>query len=113
MNETEQADLRAQIETRLADLLHSDVLGHAGRAVVELDQQSLGRLSRMDALQNQAMARAQQARRDWETKRLHAALDRINAGDFGTCDACGEDIALGRLKLDPASTLCINCAQGG
>lgn len=113
MNETELTALRAQIENRLAEISQSDALGKDGQAVVALDQQSVGRLSRMDALQNQAMAKAQQSRRSGEAQRLQTALVRMETGDYGVCDDCGEEIAIGRLRLDPAAMLCISCARGG
>lgn len=112
MNEAEIRDFRALIETRLAELDEEDVLGAAGKATVELDQQSVGRLSRMDALQNQTMARATDARRARERARLSAALARMDEGEFGYCEDCGEEIVLGRLKLDPAATRCVECARG-
>jgi DnaK suppressor protein len=112
MNETEQARMRARIVTLLAELDSDDALGHAGQAVVELDQQAVGRLSRMDALQNQAMAKAGQTRRQVQRQRLAAALARMDAGEFGYCEDCGEDIAIGRLEIDPAATRCVSCANG-
>ena len=112
MNETDLKALRHAICTRLDDLQAEDGLGRDGQAVVELDQQSVGRLSRMDALQNQAMAKAQQQRRDVEKRRLKAALMRMDDGEFGYCEDCGEDIALPRLRLDPGVTRCISCASG-
>jgi DnaK suppressor protein len=112
MNETENGKMATLIRARLADLQARSRLGHDGQAIVTLDQQSVGRLSRMDALQNQAMARAQQARRDTEAVRLTAALRRIETGDFGFCDDCGDAIAPRRLELDPAATRCISCASG-
>jgi RNA polymerase-binding transcription factor len=98
------------IATRLSQIEAGNQLGQEAQEVVELDQQSVGRLSRMDALQNQAMARAQQQRRDTEATRLNTALQRIEAGDYGWCEECGDDIAPGRLELDPAARLCISCA---
>lgn len=112
MNETETTRLAALIRQRLAQIAEENRLGHDGQAVVQLDQQSVGRLSRMDALQNQAMAKAQQARRDGEAARLKAALARIDQGEFGYCEACGEPIAIRRLDLNPAVTRCISCASG-
>ncbi len=102
------------------DLIHQNLTalqtqsesGQEAQAVVELDQQAVGRLSRMDALQNQAMAKAQQARRDTETLRLQAALDRMAEGEYGYCEDCGEDIPRGRLELDLAATKCVSCASG-
>lgn len=82
------------------------------RAPVELDQQSVGRLSRMDALQVQAMAQETSRRRSVELRRIAAALSRIDDGEFGYCIKCGEEIARRRLELDPAAPLCIDCASG-
>ncbi|NRP11663.1 RNA polymerase-binding transcription factor DksA [Aliiroseovarius sp. xm-m-379] len=62
---------------------------------MELDQPAVGRLSRMDALQNPAMAQAQAAQRHAQRQRIHAALDRIEDGAFGFCEDCGEDIPNG------------------
>jgi DnaK suppressor protein len=77
---------------------------------VELDQTRVGRLSRMDALQNQAMARETERRRQQELLRIDAALQRLSDGSYGECLACGEPIARKRLDLDPSATLCIDCA---
>lgn len=112
MNEAEVTALRELIETRLAELSEEDARGAAGKATVELDQQSVGRLSRMDALQAQAMAKATDARRAGERARLTAALARMGEGEYGACEDCGEEIAVGRLKLDPAATRCVECARG-
>ncbi len=112
MNAGEEQDLRRQIEDRLGAISSEDDLGRDAQGVVTLDQQSVGRLSRMDALQNQAMAKAQQVRRDAERIRLRKALQRMDEGEFGFCEDCGEDIPLARLRLDPAATRCVSCAAG-
>lgn len=80
-------------------------------APVELDQSKVGRLSRMDAIQVQAMANAAKNRRLQEIARLDAALKRIADESFGECLACGEWIVQQRLILDPGATLCIECAR--
>ena len=112
MDESLAAEFRSLIEARLEALSGEDALGEAGKATVELDQQAVGRLSRMDALQNQAMAKATGARREAERGRLLAALERLEDGEFGYCDDCGDEIARGRLQLDPAALKCVDCAQG-
>lgn len=83
-----------------------------GRRPVELDQQVQGRLSRMDALQDQQMALAREERRRNEIKRIDAALQRIAEGEFGFCVTCGEDIEPKRLDYDPTLPTCIDCAGG-
>ena len=112
MNDENLARFRGLIEQRLADLKAEDQLGETGQATVELDQQAIGRLSRQDALQNQVMAKATQARRQVERTRLAAALVRMDDGEFGYCEECGDEIAQGRLELDPAATRCVDCANG-
>jgi len=112
MNDAETLEIVALIRRRLAELSAQDLLGQDGQSVVQLDQQSVGRLSRMDALQSQAMAKAQQVRRDTERRGLQAALARVEDGEFGWCEDCGEAIAPGRLRLNPASTRCVSCAAG-
>lgn len=81
------------------------------RKPVALDQQSVGRLSRMDSLQVQAMDKAAQARRDVQIRRIDAALARIESGDYGYCVRCDEPITPKRLALDPSTPLCIGCAR--
>ena len=76
----------------------------------ELDQQRIGRLSRMDAIQQQAMEEETGRRRDQEVSRIVAALQRIEEDDFGYCSVCEKPIAPKRLENDPATPLCINCA---
>lgn len=86
-------------------------MGDAAAATVELDQTRVGRLSRMDALQGQAMSQETQRRREQELRHIAAALQRIEQNEFGECAQCGEMIAEGRLAVDPAATLCIVCAE--
>ncbi|MBE0453969.1 TraR/DksA family transcriptional regulator [Roseovarius autotrophicus] len=112
MDDKTQTAFRARITARLTEIDEEDARGEAGQATVELDQQAVGRLSRQDALQSQAMARATHARRDIERRRLRAALTRLDEGEFGWCEDCGEEIATARLTLDPAITRCISCARG-
>lgn len=115
MEDHDDEALRARFEPLLQSEL--DALAEASGATtedrkpVELDQQSVGRLSRMDALQGQAMAAAIEARRAGRSKAIAAALARMNEGEFGYCEDCGEPIALKRLELDPTVTRCISCAS--
>jgi len=106
-----EAFRRRLVEMR-ADLSDQAEKADGNRATVTLDQQSVGRLSRMDALQQQAMAEATHARRRQMETRIVAALARIDAGAFGFCSECGEDIPAKRLALDPTITRCVSCAAG-
>ncbi|MEX0740875.1 MAG: TraR/DksA family transcriptional regulator [Pseudohongiella sp.] len=77
---------------------------------VELDQAMVGRLSRMDAMQGQAMAQATARRRKEQLQRIEGALRRIDSGDFGYCAICDTDIDPKRLQVDPTLTRCIKCS---
>ena len=78
--------------------------------IVELDQAKIGRLSRMEALQDQAMAIETEHRRRLQLQKIDAAFHRIEEEDYGYCLRCGEAINEQRLMIDPCATLCINCA---
>lgn len=80
------------------------------RAPVELDQQSVGRLSRMDAMQQQEMAKDINRRRQHRKVAMEMALSRIRDGEYGYCAACGEPIAVRRLEIDPTFEQCVRCA---
>ena len=94
-----------------AELLADAEAGKASAEVVELDQSKVGRLSRMDAMQAQAMAQASEQRREQTLRRIDAALKRIDDGDYGYCLKCDEEINPQRLEFDPTVTLCIECAN--
>lgn len=79
--------------------------------VVELDQARVGRLSRMDAMQAQAMSRETGRRLRRHLVEIDAALKRIRDGEYGVCCECAEHIKPGRLAANPAVRLCIDCAQ--
>ena len=81
------------------------------QAPVELDQTRIGRLSRMNALQVQAMAHETVRLREVELQRIGAALKRIETDEYGYCVACGDDIDPKRLELVPTAPTCIDCAQ--
>ena len=112
MNASESEKFKALLLDQLSALDAEDSLGSDSQKTVVLDQQAVGRLSRMDAIQNQAMAKAGQSRRNVMRIRIAAALQRIEQGEFGYCIDCGEDIALKRLELDPTVLKCLSCAAG-
>lgn len=103
------AYFRARIEGEQQELRMLSDAGREARAPVELDQQSVGRLSRMDAIQQQSMDLARDERRKARLAVLAAALNRLDEDEFGYCLACGEDISRQRLEIDPVVTLCVNC----
>ena len=96
---------------RQSELKALSATGDEASKPVELDQARVGRLTRMDALQGQAMSQEARRRRELELVRISKALKRLELGEFGECLTCGEKVAIGRLEVDPAATLCIGCAE--
>ncbi|WP_455210369.1 TraR/DksA family transcriptional regulator [Kaarinaea lacus] len=114
MNEEDQLNVEEFKAILLAtrDLLRQvEATGKESTGVVELDQSKVGRLSRMDALQGQAMSLEAQRRRAIELQKIQAALTRLEREEFGYCVKCGEFIGLGRLRVDPAAPCCVKCAD--
>lgn len=102
--------MREALSAEKAALLNSSESTASKRTPVTLDQQSVGRLSRMDALQGQAMAKAEEVRRQQRLRLIDAALKRIDDGEYGYCVSCGDNIPEKRLRFDPAAARCIGCA---
>lgn len=97
-------DRKAELEALLEE-------GAEARRPVELDQARFGRLSRIEAMQEQAMAVEAGRLRVEELKRIAAALKRIEKEEYGYCVSCGEAVAEKRLDLDPSTATCIDCAS--
>ncbi|MGB5441744.1 MAG: TraR/DksA C4-type zinc finger protein [Gammaproteobacteria bacterium] len=109
--ETETGLIRSRLLALQAELTGQQEAGMEAGKTVELDQTSVGRLSRMDALQGQAMSKESGRRRSLTLQKVAAALRRLDRGEYGDCLRCGEPIAAQRLTFDPAATLCIECAR--
>ena len=107
-----EGEARAALLARREALEAEDATNADSRNTVELQQDSVGRLSRMDAMQQQAMAQATERRRTAERARISAALERIEDGEWGYCLKCGEGIAEKRLRHDPSVANCVDCASG-
>jgi len=93
------------------ELMSVEESGQKAAETVELDQSKVGRLSRMDALQAQAMSAASNLRRDIQLQYIADALIRIQRQEFGWCADCGAAIAPKRLAYDPSVAACIECAE--
>ena len=111
--ELDLAHFRQLLLQRRAELEGVEDTGRQAADTVELDQSRVGRLSRMDAMQAQAMSQEAGRRRERELQRIDAALRRIDSGDYGYCLVCDEPIDPRRLAIDPAATHCIRCAEQG
>ncbi len=103
--------MEARLKALRDELMESSTASSDDAKPVELDQQKVGRLSRMDAMQVQAMSAETGRRRNVQLERVSSALERIKTNNYGECVKCGEDIAEQRLEADPAAPLCLQCAD--
>ena len=101
---------RAALLAERAALQESSSATSQRRTPVTLDQQRVGRLSRVNTLQVQAMAQAEEERRQHRLRLISAALSRLGDGEYGYCTICGIDIPEKRLFVDAAAAQCVNCA---
>ncbi len=111
LSESQIAALKVLLLERQAELKALEEEAAGWSDTVELDQQSVGRLSRMDAMQQQEMAQAEARRRANDLVRIDIALKRMDEDEYGWCAECGEPVAYKRLEIDPAAALCIGCAS--
>ncbi|TVQ95889.1 MAG: TraR/DksA family transcriptional regulator [Desulfovibrionales bacterium] len=111
MDHANRKALEARMREEIAGL--REQLGDLGERArtVELDQQAVGRLSRMDSLANQGIAVNALDKAKSRLARLERALSRIEDEDFGLCADCGEAIVPARLLVLPEAVLCVGCAE--
>jgi DnaK suppressor protein len=113
LSKAQRTELRARLEAARADL-HSLLADETGMTdTVELDQAVVGRLSRIDAIQQQKMAEATKVRAERRLKGVEAAIERFEEDpeDFGCCGDCGEGIPFPRLLARPEASLCVPCLE--
>ena len=104
-------EFRARLLAMRKELESLAAAGEDSAAIVELDQARVGRLSRMDAMQAQAMAEASGRRREDKLMSITSALQRIDDDEYGFCTECGGAINPKRLEFDPTVLHCIDCAS--
>lgn len=111
MEEVDLGQFRKNLLRLWAELRDLEESAKDATKPIELDQASVGRLSRMDAMQAQQMAQEMERRRQQQIARIEVALHRIELGDYGYCYVCGEEINIRRLEVDPTITRCIKCVE--
>jgi DnaK suppressor protein len=105
----QQALLRAELERILARLEQSMKVTQETLRPAPLDQTSVGRLSRMDTLQNQGLTRNLQEREQRKLGAVVSALARLDRGEYGRCTDCGAAIGFERLMVFPETPTCQSC----
>ena len=111
LTEAQLAELRGELEQQLAKLKKSMIVTDEALKTVELDQSAVGRLSRMDSLQSQGMAKGLREREAVGLALIQEAMRRLDAGTYGICTLCGGQVAFERLLVFPESATCAACGD--
>ncbi len=72
---------------------------------------AIGRISRMDAINNRSVAEAALRQCEVKLKKLKHVQSQLDSKDFGLCMKCRKSIPLGRILIRPESIYCVNCAR--
>ena len=78
----------------------------------DLEQDTVGRLSRVEALQSQGLTKTLAEREKAQLEQIVAALRRLEDGTYGSCNCCGGPIPVERLMVFPETLACSTCACG-
>lgn len=111
MNDIDLEKFKHLLEQQRDELMSSQKMAQTSTQTVELDQSSVGRVSRGDALQSQSMAVETSRLRQQQLRQISTALALIVSGDYGYCSVCDNEIDPRRLEIEPASTMCVPCAS--
>lgn len=107
----QESELRAELERQLARLEKSMKITDEALETVELDQTAVGRLSRMDSLQNQSLSKGLRDREVVRHSQIREALQRLDGGTYGVCTVCGGQIPFERLFVFPEAPECADCVS--
>lgn len=105
---SESADLEGRLETLTMEIENALSASSDAERPVDLEE-PIGRLSRIDAIQQQKMAKASRARLKARLPAIRAAQDRLVEGTYGDCSLCDDPIGYGRLAARPETPLCMPC----
>jgi len=111
MNDTDLQKFKQMLEQQRDQLMASQEIAQNSTQTVDLDQSSVGRVSRGDALQAQSMAIETTRLRQQQLRQISTALALVASGDYGYCSVCDAEIDPRRLEIEPASTMCVPCAS--
>lgn len=110
LTDDQVADLRRDLTVLRDEIDRLLDMTKDGSRPVDLDE-PIGRLSRMDALQQQSLIRANRRGLDARRRQVAAALSGLDKGEYGLCRFCEEPIAFRRLKVRPEAPFCISCQE--
>ncbi|GET26176.1 TraR/DksA C4-type zinc finger protein [Prolixibacter sp. NT017] len=110
MTKEDREKLRETMTTKVAGL-KEELLDLKELTRPEAPDCAIGRVSRMDAINNRSVNEAAMRKKQLKLSKLEEALEKIDSPDFGKCTRCAQEIPWGRIAIMPESTLCIRCAS--
>lgn len=105
-----EAEIRQKIVAEI-EKTQKRIEEYKGMTSPQAPDDAIGRLSRMDAINNKSVMEAGQREAEGKLEKLKYALERVGQPDFGICKKCNNQIPIGRILLRPQSLYCVNCAQ--
>ena len=110
MNKEDKQDIKKRI---LEELKKTEelILDYRESTKPISPENAIGRVSRMDAINNKSVVEAALRKAEEKFNKLKLVLDKVNDADFGLCMRCGNPIPIGRILLMPQSRNCVRCAQ--
>ncbi len=112
LSEEQAEGLKVRLRELVGELERALRASASSAKPVVLDQSSVGRLSRMDAMQQQAMAKATRAKAELRVGQCKRALSAFDRNEYGLCRKCEEPIGYRRLEAKPEAPFCVECQRG-
>lgn len=109
LSDQELETLKSTLSILRGELKEQLDISKQSTKAVALDQTAVGRVSRIDAMQQQSMALSTRSKAETKLKKVTAAITAIENGEYGWCKRCDESIGYPRLEIQPESALCLNC----
>lgn len=110
MDQKQKNELKILIEKKMG-LSRRKVLAYKEMAAPVKPENAIGRVSRMDAINNKSVAESALREEEEKLRGLEYMLKNIDKDDFGSCSLCGQQIPIPRLLLMPHSPYCVHCAR--
>ena len=111
LTDEQKSEIKQILENLVEDLKSSIAEVKVSSKPVELDQTAFGRVSRIDAIQQQQLQLASLNRMQQRLRVAEQALDQAGSEEFGICRKCEESIPMERLKARPESQICMSCIR--
>lgn len=108
MNESNKKELKEYLEEEI-EILKTDIERYKEASKPVAPDNSIGRLTRMDAIQSKSINAAALTKARNQLKNYENALVRLNDADFGVCKKCNNNIPVERVMAMPGTSLCTNC----